>query len=78
MRVMVDVDTRVGAWVAMVGGTGAGVGVTAFEAEEALLVPIAFTAYTWKVYETLLVRSETTIGEPEDVAVMLPGVDEAR
>ena len=48
-RVMVEVETELGAEVVKVGTTTAAVGVTAFEADEGELVPTAFTAYTAKV-----------------------------
>ena len=48
-RVMVEVETELGAEVVKVGTTTAAVGVTAFEADEGELVPTAFTAYTPKV-----------------------------
>ena len=54
------------------------VGVTELELAEAELVPTEFTAYIWKVYGVPSVRPETTMGEADEVAVMLPGVDEAR
>jgi hypothetical protein len=77
-RVMVEVETRVASEVVRVGGTRVAVGVTAFEADEGELVPTRFTAYTANVYYVLLVRPRTTIGETVEVAVKLPGVDEAR
>jgi hypothetical protein len=57
---------------------GTATGVTAFEADDGVLVPTTLTAYTAKVYEVPLVRPETTIGETAEVAVKLPGVEDAR
>ena len=61
-----------------VGAPGSPIGVTAFEADEGELVPKALMAYTAKVYEVPLVSPGTMIGEPVDVVVKLPGVEEAR
>jgi hypothetical protein len=43
-KVRVLVETRVGGVVVRVGTVAAAVGVTAFEADEGVLVPTAFTA----------------------------------
>ena len=77
-KVRVEEETRVASEVVRVGGMRVAVGVTAFEADEGELVPTRFTAYTANVYDVLLVRPRTTIGETVEVAVKLPGVDEAR
>ena len=77
-RVAPVVDIPVTEEVVTEGTTTVAIGVTAFEADDGELVPTAFTAYTAKVYEVLLVRPLTTIGEPVEVAVKLPGVEDAK
>ena len=52
-------------------------GVTEFEAELIELVPSAFTAATVNEYGVPLVSQLMRIGEPVDVAVIPPLVDEA-
>ena len=64
--------------VAPVGAPGTPMGVTALEADDAVLVPTAFTAYTAKVYEVPLARPETTMGAPDETPIRSPGVEEAR
>jgi hypothetical protein len=63
---------------AEVGTPGMPIGVTGFDADEGELVPTELTAYTAKLYDVPFVRPVTVIGEPVDVAVKLPGVDDAR
>ena len=48
------------------------------EAEDGVLVPTAFTAYTWNVYVVPLVKPVIAMGETVEVAIILPGVEEAR
>ena len=78
-KVMVEEATEVGTEVVRVGATTPAVGVTpGLVATLAVLVPTILTAYTWNVYEVPFERPVTTIGEPVEVAVKLPGVEEAR
>jgi hypothetical protein len=53
--------------------TGAAVGVTAFDAADAVPVPTELVAFTVNVYAVPLVRPVTVIGEDDPVAVKPPG-----
>ncbi len=55
----------------------AAVGVTEFEAPEAVLVPTAFVAVTVQVYAVPLIREPTAIGLAPPVAVIPPGLQVA-
>jgi hypothetical protein len=51
------------------------VGVTEFDAELAVDVPLAFVAVAVNVYAVPFVSPVTTIGDVAPVAVMFPGLD---
>ena len=53
----------------------AALGVTAVDAVDAALEPLAFLAVTVKVYAVPLVRPVTTSGLAAPVVVKLPGFD---
>ena len=48
-------------------------GVTAFDADDAKLIPALLVAVTVKVYEVPLVSPVTVMGDAGPVAVMPPG-----
>ena len=50
-------------------------GITALDAAEATLCPLAFVATTVKVYDVPFVRPETVAVVPLAVAVTFPGVE---
>jgi hypothetical protein len=54
---------------------GLGLGVTLLEAADAGPVPIAFVAFTVKVYAMPFVSPVTVMGLDAPVAVMLPGLE---
>ncbi len=58
--------------VTLVGAPGIVAGVTEFEALEAVLVPIAFTAVTVNVYAVPFDNPVTVSGEPLPLAVKPP------
>jgi len=60
--------------VPIVGAPGPVEGVMAFEADEALPVPLALIAWTEKVYVVPLLRPATLIGLPVPLAVDPPGL----
>ena len=57
------------------GAPGTVAGVTAADAVEAALVPVALVAVTVNVYAVPLVKPVTVIGLEVPVAVILPGLD---
>ena len=63
--------------VPTVGAPGTVLGVTEFEADEAVLVPALLVAVMVKVYAVPLVSPVTVIGEDAPVPVIPPGEDVA-